>query len=523
MNNIILAFALSLGFSLICTPFMARLGNVLKGIDWPNKRKVHTRPIPRTGGLGIFLVFWLCWYLIDQFSQLGLSNFLQNEKVLFFLIGGFVVLGIGLVDDIFRLGYKTKFLFQIIGASLAFFGGLRIEFFFLNGFYLDFGYLSYFITLFWFVLLINAINLIDGLDGLAGGIIFFVCTVMVILLSIQEFNIIAISYSILAGSVLGFLFYNFNPAKVFLGDSGSYFLGYMMAGLSIMGSVSVKSQVSTSILLPLFALGVPILDTLIAPLRRLLNGKKMFYPDKGHIHHRLLRMGFSMHKSVWIIYLLTMALCLFSIYLVNVRNQMVALCLVIFGLGCIIFFQSCRRLYNSAFALFLENLENFPFINKKPNEITFGRMHKEITKSKDLNELWTGLTRFLKEIRFDEAECRLKIRSNGGNNQAVQNLDLDSANFSIKQQELAKSNNNFFKLHWTRNGGLKWNELTEETLYKFEFEILGKQNNSLGKLILFKDIRKEALKKDTVKLLKNISEIFSHTLQEQNIFSNLDN
>src|SRR6056297_1557555 len=315
MRNMILAFVVSLGFSLLFTPFMAKLGNVLKGIDWPNKRKVHTRPIPRTGGLGIFLVFWLSWYLIDLYNNIGLFNFLEKEHILFFLLGGLIVLGIGLVDDFFRLGYKTKFLFQIVGASLAFFGGLRIEVFFLNDFYLEFGYLSYFVTLFWFILLINAINLIDGLDGLAGGIIFFVCLVMVVLLNIQEFHLLSISYSLLAGSVLGFLFYNFNPAKVFLGDSGSYFLGYMMAGLSIMGSVSVKSQVSTSILLPLFALGVPILDTLIAPLRRLLNGKKMFYPDKGHIHHSLMRLGFSKYKSVWIIYLLTMFLCLFSIYL----------------------------------------------------------------------------------------------------------------------------------------------------------------------------------------------------------------
>jgi len=521
MRNIILAFVVSLGFSLLFTPFMAKLGNVLKGIDWPNKRKVHTRPIPRTGGLGIFLVFWLSWYLIDLYNNIGLFNFLEKEQILFFLLGGLIVLGIGLVDDFFRLGYKTKFLFQIVGASLAFFGGLRIEVFFLNDFYLEFGYLSYFVTLFWFILLINAINLIDGLDGLAGGIIFFVCLVMVVLLNIQEFHLLSISYSLLAGSVLGFLFYNFNPAKVFLGDSGSYFLGYMMAGLSIMGSVSVKSQVSTSILLPLFALGVPILDTLIAPLRRLLNGKKMFYPDKGHIHHSLMRLGFSKYKSVWIIYLLTMLLCLFSIYLVNVRNQMVALCLVLFGLGCIVFFQSCRRLYKYAFDLFIQNLNNFPFFNQMHHKATFGEMHEEITKSRDINELWSGMTSFLKELQFDEAECRLKINYNGDKNYQKQDSAMDST--VSGQAEVNKSNNNLFKLHWTRNGGLKWKELTENTLYKFEFDILGKYNDSIGKLILFKDIRQKPLKRNTHKYLKDMSKTFSHTLHDQDLLSNLDN
>lgn len=514
MVNIISAFLLSLVLSLLLTPLVARLGNIVGGLDWPNMRKLHSRPIPRTGGVAIFFAFLLVWYLIYSFSQMQWLGFLQEKQILFFLGGGFLVLGMGLVDDVCRLGYRTKFLFQILGATLAFFGGLRIEVFYLDGLYLDFGYLSYFVTLFWFVLLINAINLIDGLDGLAGGIIFFVCSVMVILLSIQEFHFLAVSYSILAGSVLGFLFYNFSPAKVFLGDSGSYFLGYMMAGLSIMGSV--KSQVSTSILLPLLALGIPILDTLIAPVRRFLCGRKMFYPDKGHIHHRLLQMGFSTHKSVWIIYLLTMSLCLFSLFLVNIRNQLVALCLVVFGIGCIAFFQSFRKINCSAFSLFLENLENLPppFIKTKSNEIIFEQIHKDIANSKDLDELWSGMTYYLKELRFDEAECRLKINSNGDSEHKKNKTNLEC---------LQCDSNNHFKLHWTRNGGLKWHELNEETLYKFEFEIFGKQNDSVGKLIFFKDLRKEALPKNTMKYAKDISKIFSHTLQEQNFLSHLDN
>ena len=170
-------------------------------------------------------------------------------------------------------------------------GGLKFDMF---GMGLEFGVFSYLITLFWFILFINAVNLADGLDGLAGGIICFVASVMVILSILNDNYVVAMMFTALSGSVLGFLRYNFNPASIFLGDGGSYFLGYMIAALSILGNV--KHQVGAATMIPILALGVPLFDTILSPLRRFVKGRKMFHPDDGHVHHRLIRMGFSVKK-----------------------------------------------------------------------------------------------------------------------------------------------------------------------------------------------------------------------------------
>jgi len=223
---------------------------------------------------------------------------------------------------------------------LAYFGGASIEFFQFDDFYMHFGIYSYPLSIFWFLLLINAINFIDGLDGLAGGISFFVCVVMTILLCVQGNIPLALLFSVLAGSLLGFLFYNSYPASIFLGDSGSYFLGYLIAGLSVYGSV--KSQVSTSLLLPIVALGIPIADTLFAPLRRLANGRNIFKPDKAHVHHALLDMGYSVNTTVWILYVFTIFIFFSSLALVTFRNQVIGFILLTVSF---LFFIFSRKIY----------------------------------------------------------------------------------------------------------------------------------------------------------------------------------
>ena len=248
-----------------------------------------------------------------------------------------MVFGVGLFDDLHRLGPKVKFLFQVIGASVAFWGGLRIEVFSLFSIDLHFVILSYFVTVFWFVFFINAINLIDGLDGLAAGIAFFASAVLVILSVLRGEYLIAMLFVSLAGAVLGFLRYNFNPASIFMGDGGSYFLGYVIAGLSIMGSI--KSQVGAAMLIPMVALGVPVFDTILSPIRRFILGKEMFKPDKGHVHHKLVDMGFSTKRVVWTIYGISFCLCALSVVLVNVRDEQAGLFLILLGAGAVIFIR----------------------------------------------------------------------------------------------------------------------------------------------------------------------------------------
>ena len=328
MTTILFTFILALGLSLLLTPLAKKLGIKLGAMDMPSDRKMHHSPIPRTGGLAIFVAAMvtvgLTWLLKTSVSELMVID----GKVLFFLAGAVVVFGTGLFDDFHRLGPWMKFAFQIIGASLAFAGGVNVGGFSLFGMHIHLGVLNYGLTVFWFLLFINAVNLVDGL---AGGIVVFASLVMVLLSILRQEFVIALYFAIISGSVLGFLRYNFNPASIFLGDGGSYFLGYAIAGLSIMGSA--KSQMGAAIAIPILALGVPLFDTILSPLRRFVRGHRMFSPDSGHIHHKLIRMGLTTKKAVWTVYSITALLCLAAIIVTNLRDEPAGLFLIILGAG----------------------------------------------------------------------------------------------------------------------------------------------------------------------------------------------
>ena len=299
VTTILLFFFLALIFSLALTPLTRMLGVSLGAMDIPLKRKVHSSPIPRIGGVAVFLAFVAATIILVNLNATRVSElFVFNQRTAFGFYGALVVFGCGLWDDFRRLNPGIKLFFQIVGATLAFVGGLSINGFFIGSYAIKFGVLgSYVVTVFWFVLFINAVNLIDGLDGLAGGVVFFVCILMIILSAMHGAYLTAFYFSALGGAILGFLKYNFNPASIFLGDGGSYFLGYAVAALSIVGSV--KSQVGALILMPVLALGVPIFDTIFAPIRRFIRGREIFRPDQGHIHHIFLRMGFSILPIFW--------------------------------------------------------------------------------------------------------------------------------------------------------------------------------------------------------------------------------
>jgi len=201
----------------------------------------------------VFLSFVATIALTSLYETRITDLIVIDRRIAFSLYGALVVFGCGLWDDFRRLKAWIKLLFQILGATIAFAGGVSIGGIFIGGHGLQFGLLSYLITVFWFVLFINAVNLIDGLDGLAAGIVFFTCLLMVVLSVMRADYLSGIYFAALGGAVLGFLRYNFNPASIFLGDGGTYFLGYTVAALSIIGSV--KSQVGALFLIPLIALG----------------------------------------------------------------------------------------------------------------------------------------------------------------------------------------------------------------------------------------------------------------------------
>lgn len=412
MTTLLFLFLMALGFALLLTPAATWVGVRLGAVDVPMERKVHKMPIPRLGGLALMLAFVATMALTNLFITDVSALFTFDHRTAFCFYGALVVFGCGLWDDFRRLNPWVKLLFQIAGASLAFAGGVSIDKAYLGIDVLEFGIFSYGITIFWFLLFINAVNLIDGLDGLAGGVVLFTCLLMVVLSVMAENYLNAMYFAVLGGAVMGFLRYNFNPASIFLGDGGSYFLGYVVAALSILGSV--KSQVGALMLIPLLALGVPVFDTILSPLRRWVKGRKIFQPDKGHIHHWLLSRGLSSRNAVLILYGLTLALCILAILIVNLRNEMIGLILVIMGAGVLILMRKTGYLGYLALDKFYGWIHDITDVAGFSHERrTFLAVQIEVDKSRTLQEMWRQIGDALEMLKFDRAELHLK--ANGEN------------------------------------------------------------------------------------------------------------
>ena len=299
--------------SFAATPLMIRLAKHMGAIDVPKDgRRVHKVPTPRLGGLAIFLGFLaglLYMYEIDS-------------RMVGVLTGAAIIVTLGFFDDIKPLPAKFKFLVQIIAAVIVIRSGVRIDhvsnplhFMFPDNEYIIFGNWSYPLTLLWIVGVTNAINLVDGLDGLAAGISIISAVTLFVAAQTTGQPFAAFLASILAASTLGFLPYNFNPAKIFMGDTGALFLGYMLSVISVMGVL--KGAAALSILVPIFAIGLPIYDTLFAMIRRASNGKSMMEADKGHLHHKLLDAGMSQRQAVITLYSISAVLGFSAVVLVE--------------------------------------------------------------------------------------------------------------------------------------------------------------------------------------------------------------
>lgn len=298
LKMILLMVIIPFIFVTIVTPFVMKIANHVGALDIPDKRKVHKKPMPRLGGLGIYAGFLLGYILFGE------TTYMMNA----ILIGSFIIVLTGIVDDIKPIDAKYKLIGQFIAALIVVvYGRLLIQDVNIFGVYIDFGWLSYPITILFMLGCINCLNLIDGLDGLAGGVsaIFFLSIGILAYLQSKNGLYFGLAYAltfIMFGSTSGFLVHNFNPAKIFMGDSGSMFLGFIISIITLLG---FKSVMVSSIVVPLFILVVPILDTLFAIIRRKLKGESFSTPDKSHIHHQLLRKDFSQKTTVLIIYLIT--------------------------------------------------------------------------------------------------------------------------------------------------------------------------------------------------------------------------
>ncbi len=326
LMKIILMVFIPFVFVSVITPFVKKIAFHVGALDMPNKRKVHTEPMPRLGGIGIYSGFLLGYMLFGE----------QTPTMNSILIGSFVLLVTGIFDDIKPLKASHKLIGQIAAALIVvLYGNILLKDASVFGFYINFGLWSYPITLLFILGCINCMNLIDGLDGLAGGIssIFFL-TIGIIAFFQGRIGLSVVIAFIMLGSTLGFLVHNFHPAKIFMGDSGSMFLGFIIAVITLLG---FKTIITSSIIIPLCILIVPILDTICAIIRRKLKGESIGTPDKSHFHHQLLRRNCSVSTAVLIIYLITALFSSASIIWLLVDNEIGYIIYGILMLGLMIF------------------------------------------------------------------------------------------------------------------------------------------------------------------------------------------
>lgn len=297
--------------SFFATPLVKSLAYKVGAIDVPkDNRRMHKVPIPRLGGLAIFIAFLFTVIIFADIDR-------QMQGI---LLGAIMIVVLGVLDDIMTLRALPKFLVQIAAAGVVVYHGCTIQFIsnpnvFSDAAYLNLGWLAVPVTIIWIVAITNAVNFIDGLDGLAVGVsAISTASLLVIALMVAEMNVSVILAALL-GACVGFIPYNKNPAKIFMGDTGATFLGFILACLSIQGLFKLYAIISFAV--PFLILGVPIFDICFAFLRRIAKGQNPMVADRGHVHHRLIDMGFNQKQAVAISYMLTAILGLAAVLLTS--------------------------------------------------------------------------------------------------------------------------------------------------------------------------------------------------------------
>lgn len=320
--KMLLAFAVSLLVAYVMTPPVKRFAEKVGAIDVPrDNRRVHDHPIPRMGGLAIFIGFVLSLIFFVPMST----------KVLGLLVGSVIIAVMGGVDDIVSLNPWVKLAGQIVAALVAIRCGLVFDVIsnpniFAEETYIEIGWLSIPLTMLWIVGCTNAVNLIDGLDGLAVGVSAISSMTMLIVSLFVSEPVVSIILAALTGACLGFMPYNLNPAKIFMGDVGSQLLGFVLSAASIMGLFKLHAIITFFV--PLLALALPLADTIFAFFRRILHGQSPFKADKGHFHHRLLAMGLNQKQVVAVLYSISAVLGLLAVLMAGDSMAVKIICLV---------------------------------------------------------------------------------------------------------------------------------------------------------------------------------------------------
>ena len=298
MNQLLLMFLAAFAVSVICTPLAIKLAPKIGAVDVPkDARRVHTKPMPRFGGMAIFIG-----------TMAVIMVFLEKDSQLWgVILSGTLMYLVGVVDDLKGIPAKVKLLGQIACATILYCFSIRIT---TMANLLPWGpglirfpvVISFLVTVVWIVGVTNAVNLIDGLDGLAAGVCCIASLSIAYTAHLHDRMTTCSIMSALAGACVGFLMFNFNPAKIFMGDSGSLFLGYMLASVSLLGDTPLKSTTALATLVPICVLALPLFDTTFAILRRLVTHRPIMEADRGHLHHRIMAIGWGQRRTVLILY-----------------------------------------------------------------------------------------------------------------------------------------------------------------------------------------------------------------------------
>ena len=503
MTTIIFVFFVAFLASLLLTPIVIRIAKRFNIVDIPQERKIHDKPVPRLGGVTLFLSFFIALALFIMNKKMYLNLVAQDPRLPLFLIGLTAAFLLGLWDDIRQLSSGFKFFGQLLIAVLTYYAGIKItviSFPFIGALHL--GHFALPITVFWIVLAMNAINLIDGLDGLAAGICLFVSITMMVICLHDGRLIEATAFAALGGSLIGFLNYNFNPASIFMGDGGSYFLGYFIAGLSALGSI--KGQVAFAVLIPIIALGVPMIDTIIAPIRRFIFGRKMFQPDKSHLHHQLLKLGLTHGRAVLIIYGATIVLGMISISMVQAKDEVAALILITLGLGVIFFgrFFWVRDFFSlKTISTWLKDVSYETGISRERR--VFLDHQRAIARATDIDQFWEEVCNALHYLEFDHAELNL-----------VDQTENASSDFQNGWKVKGQATNTHFT--WHRNGTQAEDLLEKTGILKIEQPLVLNDfaSQQFGTLFLIKDIREQSSDNYSFKRFENLRRAMGAKLDE---------
>lgn len=322
--ELLIAFIIALSTAIITTPIIIWISKKCNLVDQPDNRKQHQRAVPSIGGLAIFIGIAAGFFYLQP----------EHPQMTAIIIGGIIMLLTGFLDDIIDLRPGTKLLGQIGAASVVAYSGLVIEKVtlpFMGTVFLG-EYVGIALTIFWIVAAANAINLIDGLDGLAGGV-STIAFISILVMAIMDYRVIVIGLCVLLiGATLGFLAFNFHPAKIFMGDTGALFLGYSIAIISMLGLF--KNVAFFSFVIPIIVIALPVFDTLLAIIRRINNKQGISVADRNHIHYLLLKNGYSHRQSVWIIYAFSMFFGAMGIVVNNAQlmTSLAVFCFVLLGI-----------------------------------------------------------------------------------------------------------------------------------------------------------------------------------------------